>query len=1216
MPVPFYTQHRVPFKTTFWILKIQVQFVSLFPSFSFHAALTTFHFVVLRYIINAKYDALGAANIFMERAEELSGKGMALRVSNLVYSTSAINQIRCAIRIFFMKFSVSISRIIDDVLKEIEALQRAFPKADIEKTSVTKKCELLSNDLNISFPCVFLPLLDDSMASVVHPNGDDLFISKKELVVRISGCGKTNVNGDYILSNPNLTLMKDFTSTDKNICFESTSGFQLTRSRRRLRKDKGKVGRIGMCLSRQIDIFDWYILSPHLSSSYYCCSTFHRSTLPPLSGWRPMDHGALPGPTVDILSSKSLLRQRGTSCQTQLMVSLSRKKFQPTFLNDLESGDDDSDAHVTEVRCRVGIFRRNEFIRIRNPQNRIISDEGLSTVKALYIVCNLRKGLARSMDSPHQLGAQKSFSFAPTIIDQDDNKTSFEKINESFYSVVIREKIGSRRTQLDLQFREVSRRIEKLSEGNIDHLLYSTSSWPDSSMGYPIDKKTVSPECNRQVIQQLRDTWSLESLISVHTCQANNYSQVLNSIIPSLETSIERWTSNSGDSEGFDQTCEKIEDGDNTVSEVSEECDVCHDEGKNNLVNAGTRAQENGMCIDNFEFCPKAKFGSFTANRYDAGQVQRHADSRMYMLDNCDDEKCQVNSSSGIPTSCKISGSTQEVIGDCKHDILSRLNSKHILDEFLSYEHSKGSKQHNAKVSVLGAEMWPLKRFLHTKEGLHYVIRIQLNDFRVLVPRSPVKATSDGSVFEAFSSAFTKILSSRIGLDSRHVFTVRRDIQSIVALHTELGRLLKELKDHHDMNILLPSFPDAFAMGQVEDSFNRDYKYSQTKDPAKFLGSQPFVYNSAGRTDSDDQSRMVSCMSALQDYLQSVFSLMESIDDHTADLNSPFFLSFDVVNTTREWRKNRSEGLQKFLLGLGQLIGIFLQAIDSQDIVELRNTDNSKQDSLNTVLEGDFECSSSFAFVKKRRPCWYTFATEGLRLHLQVHDDQGGRLSLRDDDELLRRQRFKCLGCGEPLQSLFFGVDQNYLPCRYTGGLFCKRWCHSNDHRVIPHRLLLYWDCVPHRVCQQARKFLDDLWQKPLLHVDDTNSLLYEGIPAFTLTRNLRHRLASIFETMLDIDVQSAINISIRILGEANLHFVVFNEYYSLQDIVGINSGETQKLLKKYTQKLSQIDPRRFHGTVELDDTVLAANTPHPIAVGIGKFIQDFSDALIESISL
>ena len=81
-------------------------------------------------------------------------------------------------------------------------------------------------------------------------------------------------------------------------------------------------------------------------------------------------------------------------------------------------------------------------------------------------------------------------------------------------------------------------------------------------------------------------------------------------------------------------------------------------------------------------------------------------------------------------------------------------------------------------------------------------------------------------------------------------------------------------------------------------------------------------------------------------------------------------------------------------------------------------------------------------------------------------------------------------------------------------------------------------------------------------------------------------------------------------------HFVVFNEYYSLQDIVGINSGETQKLLKKYTQKLSQIDPRRFHGTVELDDTVLAANTPHPIAVGIGKFIQDFSDALIESISL
>jgi hypothetical protein len=61
-----------------------------------------------------------------------------------------------------------------------------------------------------------------------------------------------------------------------------------------------------------------------------------------------------------------------------------------------------------------------------------------------------------------------------------------------------------------------------------------------------------------------------------------------------------------------------------------------------------------------------------------------------------------------------------------------------------------------------------------------------------------------------------------------------------------------------------------------------------------------------------------------------------------------------------------------------------------------------------------------------RRPCWYPYATEGLWLHLQTRDEQGGKLSLRGDDELLRRQKFKCFGCGEPLQSLFFGLDVNY----------------------------------------------------------------------------------------------------------------------------------------------------------------------------------------------
>ena len=87
--------------------------------------------------------------------------------------------------------------------------------------------------------------------------------------------------------------------------------------------------------------------------------------------------------------------------------------------------------------------------------------------ESLYIVCNLRKGLARSMDST-STRSQKSFSFAPTIIDQDDNKTSFEKINESFTSSNSRKNWFTAYTARS-SVSEASRR--RNYEGNIDHLL-------------------------------------------------------------------------------------------------------------------------------------------------------------------------------------------------------------------------------------------------------------------------------------------------------------------------------------------------------------------------------------------------------------------------------------------------------------------------------------------------------------------------------------------------------------------------------------------------------------------------------------------------------------------------------------------------------------------------------------------------------------------------
>ncbi len=45
-----------------------------------------------------------------------------------------------------------------------------------------------------------------------------------------------------------------------------------------------------------------------------------------------------------------------------------------------------------------------------------------------------------------------------------------------------------------------------------------------------------------------------------------------------------------------------------------------------------------------------------------------------------------------------------------------------------------------------------------------------------------------------------------------------------------------------------------------------------------------------------------------------------------------------------------------------------------------------------------------------------------------------------------------------------FGFARNYDACRYFGGLFCKRWCHRGEMRVVPAHSLLHWDNAKYRV--------------------------------------------------------------------------------------------------------------------------------------------------------
>jgi hypothetical protein len=465
----------------------------------------------------------------------------------------------------------------------------------------------------------------------------------------------------------------------------------------------------------------------------------------------------------------------------------------------------------------------------------------------------------------------------------------------------------------------------------------------------------------------------------------------------------------------------------------------------------------------------------------------------------------------------------------------------------------------------------------------------------VKTQRSATMSTSTGtsdsdgstsrSAYQSFCAELRKRLKHQIGKESRLVFTVRRDLPSLCAFHSKLTELLSET------DVLPPPFPDPFMIGTVEEEVMfQMLSASSTKRRLRF--GQPFVYGEMIRhqlaksltgtgTNMDtlaDYRMFDENLAGIQSYLQGVIALVESIDD---DPN--LHVDCDDVK-------------QSLPVKLGQLLGQFLQANDLADIIE----DNERQPSsrggrtrgVGIGAAGGY--GDGFAFpggydvyqqtscrdqslggkaIEPQRPCFHPYLTSGLKLRVVIHDEQGGRLSLKKEEELLRTQRSKCIGCGEPLQSGLFGLDKNFAPCRYHGGLFCKRWCHADQHRVIPHRLVLYWDCKPHRVSRQAAAFLDHFGKRPVLQVNVINPLLYEGVPALRFVRNVKNRISSMLDILMDLDASQVQAIILDTLGREKIHVCACDELLSIEDLVSVQTGEMLSMLQKLLVALVSIAP-------------------------------------------
>ncbi|CAN0283533.1 unnamed protein product, partial [Ectocarpus fasciculatus] len=52
-------------------------------------------------------------------------------------------------------------------------------------------------------------------------------------------------------------------------------------------------------------------------------------------------------------------------------------------------------------------------------------------------------------------------------------------------------------------------------------------------------------------------------------------------------------------------------------------------------------------------------------------------------------------------------------------------------------------------------------------------------------------------------------------------------------------------------------------------------------------------------------------------------------------------------------------------------------------------------------------------------------------------------------------------------------------------------YCHAEDRRVIPHRVVHHWDFVMHRVCKDARAFLDSTRFHPVFDLPALSPTLF-----------------------------------------------------------------------------------------------------------------------------
>ncbi|XP_037075465.1 differentially expressed in FDCP 8 homolog A-like [Pollicipes pollicipes] len=175
----------------------------------------------------------------------------------------------------------------------------------------------------------------------------------------------------------------------------------------------------------------------------------------------------------------------------------------------------------------------------------------------------------------------------------------------------------------------------------------------------------------------------------------------------------------------------------------------------------------------------------------------------------------------------------------------------------------------------------------------------------------------------------------------------------------------------------------------------------------------------------------------------------------------------------------------------------------------------------------------------------------------------------------LSGQKFKCAECARFVLpdaswtsrgALYAELDLVSSPrlCDYTGRYFCAR-CHRGDRAIIPARAIRNWDFHRYPVSCGVREYLELMFDRPVLDVEEANHLLFSYVEELGHVRELRQRLVQMRRCALPCPADGA---RLPSWLEARPHLLGSPRLYSLRDLSDVWSGQLAAVLVKAHDQL------------------------------------------------